>query len=127
MKIGYNIIEAREAQSLTQEYMAGELKITVAEYAKIENDEIDITLNRLEAIANLLSFSPIDLLMSGREVGMIKNIFVNQNGNAGTNIHIQGIDQGEIRKAYKELYVEQLDRIPKLEMLLKEHKIPFSF
>lgn len=127
MKIGHNIIEAREAQKLTQVFMAKELGISVDEYVAIENDNAEITLTLLESIANTLSYSPADLLSPNQQKGVIKNIFVNQSGNQGININIQGIDQEQIRKAYKELYTKEIERIPKFEKLLKNHNILFDF
>lgn len=127
MKIGKNISEIREAQKLTAEFMASELKISVEEYKAIENDEEDITLSLLDNIAKILSFKAGDLLLLNEPTGGIRNFFFNQNGNTGVNIHIQGIDQEEIRKAYRELYMEELQRIPKLEKLLRDNNISFQF
>lgn len=127
MKIGKNIQEVREAQKLEAEFIAKELKISVDEYYDIENDRVDLTLSTLESIARIFSFSPADLLSLNEPTGGIKNFFFNQNGNTGVNIHIQGVDQEEIRKAYKELYMEELQRIPKLEKLLRENNIDFKF
>jgi len=126
MKIGKNISEIREAQKITIEFMAAELKISMEEYSAIEGDKSDITLSRLEAIAKILSLNAADLILFNEPKGGIKNFFFNQNGNTGVNIHIQGIDQQEIRKTYKELYSEGLQRIPKLEKLLRDNNIPFE-
>ncbi len=127
MKIGINILELRTAQSITPQHIANELQIPVEEYLRIENDEIDITLNQLEKISNVLSCSPVDLLQKGEPSGHIKNYFFNHDGNSGININVQGINQEEIRKSYKELYVEELKRIPKLEKLLRNNDIEFDF
>lgn len=127
LKIGRNIAEAREAQQLTQEFVAEKLGLNVADYLEIENDRADIRLSQLETISNILSYHPADLIAPNQQSGMIKNIFVNQTGNHGVNINIQGIDQEQIRTAYKELYNEELDRIPKLEKLLKENNISVDF
>ncbi|TXJ28257.1 MAG: XRE family transcriptional regulator [Chitinophagaceae bacterium] len=127
MKIGKNIAELREAQKITVEHMAAGLKINVEEYRAIENDNVDITLSRLEAIAKLLSIDAADLILFNRAVGGIRNFFFNQTGNTGININIQGLDQEQLRKAYKELYLSELERVPRLEKLLREHNIPFNF
>lgn len=127
MNIGKNLIELREGQKLSVDFVAQQLGITVEEYKAIENDRVDITLSRLEAIGKILSVSPVELLVLNEPVGGIKNFFFNQNGNTGVNINIQGVDQEEIRKAYKELYLEELKRVPKLEKLLRDNNIDVNF
>mgnify|MGYP003583188942 CR=1 FL=1 len=127
MKIGNNIAHMRTSQSIEKSFMAKELKISEEEYEAIENDERDITLSVLNVISKLLALDPADLISLDKPVHGIRNFFFNHNGNSGINIHVQGIDQDEIRKAYKELYAEELNRIPKLEKLLRENNITFNF
>ena len=107
--------------------MAQELNISVEEYEAIERDERDITLSMLEAISRLLSLEVADLITLNKPITGIRNFFFNHNGNSGVNIHVQGIDQEKIRQAYKELYAEELNRIPKLEKLLRQNNIEFDF
>lgn len=127
MKIGKSIKEVRESQRIEVEFIANQLDISVEEYKAIENDERDITLSVLGRISELLSIKPSDLLSLNEPILGIRNFFFNHNGNSGTNIHVQGIDQEEIRKAYKDLYLEELNRIPKLEKLLRSNNIEFDF
>lgn len=127
MKIGDNIKQIREAQKIEKAFMARELNISVEEYDAIEHDELDITLSVLDSISRLLSLKASDLLNLNDSVVGIRNFFFNHSGNSGINIHVQGVDQEEIRKAYKEIYYEELNRIPKLEKLLRENNISFEF
>lgn len=127
MKIGSNIRRIRLAQKIEFDFMARELKIGIEEYIAVENDERDIALSLLEAISQLLSLEPADLISFDRPLTGIRNFFFNHNGNSGVNIHVQGLDQDEIRKAYKELYSEELNRIPKLEKLLRQNNIELDF
>lgn len=127
MKIGNNIKREREAHNLSTEEFARKIEKHLDEYLKIENDEVDITLSELEKIAEALDCTPCDLIQSSDTIGQIRNYFHNHNGNHGININVQGIDQEEIRKGYKELYGEELQRIPKLERLLRENNIHFDF
>ena len=127
MKIGSNIRQIRLAQKIEVSFMARELNMDTDEYAAIENDERDITLSLLEAISQLLSLEPADLISLDRPLSGIRNFFFNHTGNSGVNIHVQGLDQDEIRKAYKELYSEELNRISKLEKLLRQKGIEFDF
>jgi transcriptional regulator with XRE-family HTH domain len=126
MKIGKNIMEIREAKGFSQEYVADELDLKLSDYICLENDDSEITLTKLNAIAQVLSCSIIYILQYKEASGSIYNHFDN-NGNQGVNIKIQGIDQEEIRKAYQELYKSELDRIPKLEKLLRDNRIDFDF
>lgn len=126
MKIGRNITEIREAKGYSAQFVADGLDLTLKEYSKLENDFIEITLNQLNHLANILSCSPIYILQYKESGGSIYNHFDNA-GNNGTNIQIQGIDQKEIRSAYKDLYRDELKRIPKLERLLRENGIEFNF
>lgn len=127
MKIGNNIKKAREAHDLSAEKFAAKIEKSLDEYLEIENDKADITLSELDKIAEALYCTPCDLLQSSDTIGQIRNYFHNHDGNHGININVQGIDQEEIRKGYKKLYTEELQRIPKLERLLRENNIHFDF
>lgn len=127
MKIGKTIEELRIAQKITPEFLAAELRIPVEQYLNIEKNAVDITLSQLETIAKLLSSSPIDIIYTEGYSGEIRNYFYNHNGNSGININVQGINQEEIRKGYKELYLDELKRIPRLEKLLRDNNIEYDF
>jgi transcriptional regulator with XRE-family HTH domain len=126
MKVPENIKLIREAQGKSQQFVAQALGISLEEYQIFEIDASKMTLKQLEAAANALSVSVTDLVEEGNTIGQIKNYFYNHANNQGTNINVQGIDQEEIRKSYKELYQEELSRIPKLEKLLRDNNITFN-
>lgn len=127
MKIGNNLLQIRNAQKLTEEFVAEKLKLTTEEYTAIENDKVDIKLSLLEAIAEVLSTTPVDILQYNDPSAGIRNYFYNQNGNNGSITNVQGVHQEELRKAYKDLYTDELKRIPKLEKILRENNIGFDF
>ena len=127
MKIEENIKRLRESQGKSPQFIADALNINMNEYLKFENDPTGLTVKQLETISNSLSVSIIDLIEDETSIGQIKNYFYNQAENHGINIHVQGIDQEEIRKSYRELYAEELNRIPKLEKLLRQNNIEFNF
>ncbi|GHT75412.1 hypothetical protein AGMMS50262_10640 [Bacteroidia bacterium] len=52
--IGYKIRRLREQKGFSQEYMASQLDITQASYARIESQEIKLTIDRLQKIAEVL-------------------------------------------------------------------------
>ncbi|WP_335967222.1 hypothetical protein [Galbibacter sp. PAP.153] len=83
-------------------------------------------MSQLDLIAKILSCSPVDLLQEEEPTNQIRNHFYNHEGNQGININVQGINQEEIRKGYKELYTDELKRIPKLERLLRDNNIDFD-
>lgn len=55
---GYlNIRKIRELKSLTREYVAEELKMSMSRYGKIERGEVDLTVSKLIEIAKVLEVS----------------------------------------------------------------------
>lgn len=60
--ISKNIRKHRELKGFSQEYMAHQLDINQASYAKIENNSTKITVDRLFAISKLLEADITDLM-----------------------------------------------------------------
>lgn len=54
MSIGKKIKQLRELRNFTQNHMADNLGMSIGGYGKIERDETDITLTRLNQIAEIL-------------------------------------------------------------------------
>lgn len=54
MNIGQNIRKVRELKNLTQSYIARQLGISVAAYSKIERNKTNVSLQRLQQIADIL-------------------------------------------------------------------------
>ena len=127
MKVGNNIKKIRESLNIPPEIVAKDLNVDLNYYLEIESDKVDITLNQFEAIANRLFCDVIEIIELNEPTKGIRNYFNNNNGNQGTIVNVQGINQEEIRKTYKELYNTELERIPKLEKLLRENNIKFNF
>lgn len=73
MKIGQNIKELRLKSDFTTKFMAEEVGITEDEYINIENDG-DVTLNLLEAIANRLSTTIVDIIELKDATGGVRNL-----------------------------------------------------
>tara|TARA_R110002051_G_scaffold322811_1_gene414295 strand:+ start:96 stop:479 length:384 start_codon:yes stop_codon:yes gene_type:complete len=127
MKIGKNLKDIRISKGLSVEDVAKITGIDIDVCKAIEGDKTEITLSQLQSFANALSCSPIYILQFRESAGSIYNHFDNSEGNNGINVNVQGIDQKEIRTAFKELYQEELKRIPKLEKLLRDNNIEFDF
>ncbi len=60
--IAKNIRQIRELKNYKQEYIANELNISIRGYSKIENEETQITVNRLVEIANILEVDPMEII-----------------------------------------------------------------
>ncbi len=60
--IGKNIRKYRELKGFSQEYMANQLDINQASYAKIESNSTKLTVDRLFTISKLLETEITDLL-----------------------------------------------------------------
>lgn len=73
MSIGNNIKKLRELKNYTQAYMAERLNMSVPGYSKIENDKTDITISKINTIADVLEVDVNSILNFDS-----KNIF-NQN------------------------------------------------
>ena len=54
IKVGNKIKKLRELKNYTQEFMATSLNLSPNGYGKIERDEVDVTLGRLEEVAKIL-------------------------------------------------------------------------
>jgi transcriptional regulator with XRE-family HTH domain len=52
----------RAAKGLTQSNVASEIKITASAFAKIERGESDISISRIEAIANVFDLSASEII-----------------------------------------------------------------
>ncbi|MEB2778616.1 helix-turn-helix domain-containing protein [Algoriphagus sp. D3-2-R+10] len=127
MKIGKNLKDIRSSKGLSIEAIAKISGINIDVYKAIEGDEAEVTLSQLQIFANVFSCSPIYILQFKESGGSIYNHFENSEGNNGINVNVQGIDQKEIRNAFKELYQDELKRIPKLEKLLRDNNIELDF
>ncbi|WP_439490712.1 helix-turn-helix transcriptional regulator [Algoriphagus sp.] len=125
MNIGSKIKGLRIQKGYSTKFISDEIGISEEKYIEIENGG-DFLFSVLETIANRFSITVIDLMLLDEAPAGIRNYFNNNNGNQGKIINVQGIDQEEIRRAYKELYFEQFKRIPKLERLLLDNNIPFD-
>jgi transcriptional regulator with XRE-family HTH domain len=62
VKIGLEIKKLRKMQRFTQEHIAQKLDMSVAGYSRIERDEVNVTLDRLQELADILSTTPEFLL-----------------------------------------------------------------
>ena len=129
MKIGDNIKEIREVEkNFKRSYMAERLNITTRAYSNIENNVTDITLQRLDEIAEILECSPLYILNYKQSKREFYNYFHNNEGNKGVNIMHQGqqdVNDSKVEVLQKELLESERKRIALLEALLKQNNINY--
>lgn len=87
-KIGFNIRKQREVKGFSQDYMANVLEISQASYARLENEDTKITVERLYKIAEILDANIIDFFDADRITIQNQNNYENANGLV-QNLHIE--------------------------------------
>jgi len=92
MRVGEKIKKLRELKNYTQQYMADELELSLSGYGKIERDETDISISRLEKIAAVLDVD-VNTILSFDE----RQVFnFNNNQNTMVSMRDQHINQMEL-------------------------------
>jgi transcriptional regulator with XRE-family HTH domain len=61
VQVGEKIKRFREVRNYTQEYVAQQLDMTPQGYGKIERNEVDVTVQKLETIATILGTTLQDI------------------------------------------------------------------
>ena len=116
--IGINIRKLREQRGYSQEVVATELGINQSTYGKIERDASNITVERLQKIAEILDVDMASIL----DVGT-KNTFTNQT-NQG-NGYVETINNDyrtfadELKSAYEKTISAKDEQIVLLKGLLE--------
>ena len=103
MKIGSNIRKIRELKGFSQDFLANELDISQRQLSRIENNETDLSISKLEAISNLLEVT-INQLLGFDE----KFIFQHCENAFGTNQNYYAFTDKE-----KELYEKRISHLEK--------------
>jgi len=110
MVIGNKIKKIRELKNYTQEYMAEKLEMSQSNYSRIESNDLDVSFNKLQQIADILEIGITDLIEFDAKY------FFN-------NVHAQTIN-GNIHNAVpsneKKLYEEQIELLKNEVSYLKE-------
>lgn len=117
MRIGEKIKKLREFRNFTQDYMAKSLEMTQAGYSRIERDEVDLNVTRLQQIAKLLNVEMGEVLGFNTQ-----NLSFNTNANDNCIVYqnqTQNLLESE-RKQYEVRLAEKDKEIERLHTLLKE-------
>ena len=104
LNIGENIKKFRELKNMTREEIADRLDLSVSAYGKIERNETDVTVSRIQQIAEVLQVEMSQIL--NFDVSQIFNIshnhLVQAAGGKAENMHFYADD-------YREKYIKMLE------------------
>lgn len=116
INIGDNIKKFRELKNITREQMASDLNMSLSGYSKIERGDTDLTISKIERIAEVL----------GIDIAQLLSFDASQIFNISNNNTVQGIGAkadhmyfhgDEYREKYIKILEEENER---LKMMLKK-------
>ncbi len=84
-KLGEKIRKIRDLKGLSQENMADMLGLSLPTYADIERGKKDVTIGRLETIAERLGVTLNDIMNFNDRISNFFDQYQNTSVNAGTN------------------------------------------
>lgn len=98
MKIGEKIRLLREIKGISTKDMSAELDMSQAGYLKIERDEVNVNMDKIEKIATKLGMKPHELLMDEKIVLHFSNND-HAHGNYGAFINTVSVSE-EVKGLY---------------------------
>jgi transcriptional regulator with XRE-family HTH domain len=103
--IADSIKKFRELKSITREQMSADLNMSLSNYSKIERGEIDLTITRINEIAQILKVDISQILNfdASQIFNVTHNSMVQGLGAKADNMHFHGDD-------YKEKYIKLLEQ-----------------
>ncbi len=116
IKIGDNIKKFRELKNITREKMAADLQMSLSGYSKIERDEIDLSITRLQQIAQIIGVDISQILnFDSSQIFNVSNTHLVQSiGAKAENMHFHTDD-------HKEKYIKILEsEVQRLKKIAKE-------
>ena len=117
--VGFNIRKLREKQGFTQEYMAAKLGVAQASYARMENGETKMTIERLSEIAALLETDIIDFFDSSKITIQNQNIEGAFGNGYVENLHMENKETYEkLIEQYEQRLKEKDEQIALLKSLI---------
>lgn len=102
--IGNNIRNFRELKGFTREEMADYLNLSVSAYGNIERNQTDLTISRIQQIAEILEVEISQIL--NFDASQIFNIEHNDVFNTGANSKIEHHRHAD---EYKDKYIKMLE------------------
>lgn len=114
--IGKNIRKFRELKGYSQEYMANEMELTQASYAKLESNSTKISVERLFTIAKLLETDVADILELNKQTIYHQDIKEHSIGHQ----EVQNLHQNN-KEVYEKLLQSKDEQIALLKSLLSQY------
>ena len=114
MKVGDNIKKLRELRNYTQQYMADQLEISLSGYGKIERNETDVSLGRLQQIADILGVDIHGILRF--DYKHIFNLSNNEVANGQVNNYYSGREE-LLKRIIEQLRKENENLLSIIEMM----------
>ncbi len=114
--VGNKIKKLRELRNFTQDYMADALQMSQAGYGKIERDETDISLSRLQQVAEVLKVGLNDLI--GFDEKMVVFGAMNTHSSANSGIFLGKDNFDNERKLYEERIQGLQDEVAYLKTVI---------
>ena len=110
-KIGFNIRKHRERKGFSQDNMANVLNISQASYARLENEDTKITVERLYKIADILEKNIVDFFDTDKLKVETQNNYDSSYGIV-QNLHIEN------KEMYEKLLIAKDEQIAILNTVL---------
>ncbi len=120
MSIGRKIKQLRELRNFTQNYMADQLGMSVNGYGKIERDETDVSVKRLQQIAKVLETDLNTLL--NFEARHVFNLYHNQTALANGTVQTQQIITGKEAAGLLRTLQQEIEQLKTELQHLKQKK-----
>jgi len=108
MSVSQKIKKIREFKNLSQEDMASKLSVSLATYGKLEREEVELNMGRLEQIAKIFNMKVEDIITFDDKL-----VFNTFNKNGANLIHSNNCNVGGLSERERALYEENA-------LLLKE-------
>ncbi|MBI1266426.1 MAG: helix-turn-helix domain-containing protein [Cryomorphaceae bacterium] len=103
--VGNRIRKIRELKNFTQEQVAEKLGMTISGYSRIEREEVSVSVDKLERIAQILGVSTVDIS------SFDASVFFNNYGSAEG----QSFSMHKDVEAWKKLEFQYQSQIKQLE------------
>lgn len=116
MDLGTNIKRFRELKNITRETMASEMDMSLSGYSKIERNEVDLSISRVQKIAQIL----------GVDISQILSFDASQvfNLSGNTTVQASGAKAEQMNfysDGYKDKYIKLLEEeVARLKALLEK-------
>ena len=112
MEVGENIRKIREIKGFSQDYMAEKLSISQRQYSRIEKEQTQLNISKLEEISQILEATPIQLM--GFDDKQIFNIYNNETATTNGSYH------NHFPEELKTQYEKRISSLEKENQFLKK-------